>query len=593
MNLQEEFRADGSELIQVGRDLKCCCPYHGEDTPSCKVETTHFVCFGGSCGAKGDAISYLTWQRYKKFEVEGAEFIQVLKDGCARLHIEFPENKPAAMPVVPKTVYTLEKLKQCCEYQANEHQEKVTFNESTNPDTGAVEFVEVRFDHKTKKRANGKPSKRFLQCAAVAGGFIFGLAGPTPLFNRTRIKESNFIVFVEGFQCAKFLQTLGITATAASGGSNNPVQNVLLEPLRGKTVMIWPDNDTGGAKFADELKIELEKLDCLVSIVSVTELNLQNKDDVVDFCARIEGTNDEKRIAVEAVLDTTKPETLESRIAANINGTRFAIRHPSFMALSSTMCFLPGTITMICSNPGVSKSMLLTQWIWQMYFDGIDCSLLALESGDVFSQERCLAQMAGNNRLLDPEWQRNNVEQVAQAMDAHMPRINELRKNKIIVAPKDSDIVNPQYLVSHIETEAKSGKKVIAIDPVTMMETGDKCWIDQNKFVRDVKRIVRKRQIRLVLITHPKDENGGISQFNMAGGKAFSQNTDTIIWLEAHDTIESCIPCEMNPMESRRMKYNRTMHLLKHRVGPAAKKHIGLFMNGATLMHEEIGFIEA
>ncbi len=93
MNLQEEFTADGSELVREGKDLKCCCPFHGEDTPSCKVEPTHFVCFGGSCGAKGDAISYLTWQRYKKFDAEGAEFVQVLRDGYARLNLEFPETK--------------------------------------------------------------------------------------------------------------------------------------------------------------------------------------------------------------------------------------------------------------------------------------------------------------------------------------------------------------------------------------------------------------------------------------------------------------------------------------------------------------------
>lgn len=594
MNLTEEFQADGCELKRIGSTWMCKCPFHGEDTESCSVHETHFKCFG--CGNKGDVLTYLSLKKFNRPKCEGADFIEVLREGCLRVGIEFPENdKKPKEPEKPKSIYTLEKLKQCCEWQAAEHQEAVTeYNEATNPETGKVEFVEVRIEHKTKKRVGGKPSKRFLQCAAVEGGFIFGLnAGKkTPLFNRTRIRESQIVVVVEGAKCMRYLHALGVVACAAAGGSNNPVTNVDWEPLRGKTIVIWPDNDKGGLEFASEVRSELEKLDCIVSIVDVADLSLEPKDDVVDFCERIEGDKDKKRKAVEEIVDNFQAETLESQIAADINGTRYALNHPSFAPLATTLCFLPGTITMLCANPGVSKSLLILQWIWQMYFDGIDCSLLALESGNVFHERRILAQMSGNNKVLNPEWCMNNVHEIAQIIDTYKHFTDTIRKQKVVQSPKDGQEVNSEYLISWIKGEAKRGRQLIVIDPITMMETGPQFWEEQKIFVRNVKHIIRKTQIRLMLVTHPRKGSQGPHLDNMAGAVAFSQNTDTALWMEAHDTNYQEIRCENDPMRTENKKYNRIMRLLKNRLGPAKTPQIGLFLDGGTLKHEMIGFIE-
>ena len=49
-----------SKLIQKGNDFWCCCPFHDEKTPSCKIneEPGSFYCFG--CGAKGDIFTIYT-----------------------------------------------------------------------------------------------------------------------------------------------------------------------------------------------------------------------------------------------------------------------------------------------------------------------------------------------------------------------------------------------------------------------------------------------------------------------------------------------------------------------------------------------------
>ena len=43
-----------TKVIKKGKDSWCCCPFHDEKTPSCKIndDLGSFYCFG--CGAKGD-----------------------------------------------------------------------------------------------------------------------------------------------------------------------------------------------------------------------------------------------------------------------------------------------------------------------------------------------------------------------------------------------------------------------------------------------------------------------------------------------------------------------------------------------------------
>lgn len=78
-NVRERVRL--SDLMREECDLKrsgsrwvCCCPFHGERTPSCFVndDTNTFHCFG--CGESGDAISYV--MRSKGFAfAESVEYL--------------------------------------------------------------------------------------------------------------------------------------------------------------------------------------------------------------------------------------------------------------------------------------------------------------------------------------------------------------------------------------------------------------------------------------------------------------------------------------------------------------------------------------
>ncbi|MBL4838241.1 MAG: DUF3987 domain-containing protein [Kordiimonadaceae bacterium] len=71
------------------------------------------------------------------------------------------------------------------------------------------------------------------------------------LYNLEALRDdrSRPVILVEGEKCADALSSLGFLATTSMGGSN-AARFTDWSPLVGRTVIIWPDNDTPGLKYA-------------------------------------------------------------------------------------------------------------------------------------------------------------------------------------------------------------------------------------------------------------------------------------------------------------------------------------------------------
>ncbi|MCM1001843.1 AAA family ATPase [Wolbachia pipientis] len=87
----------------------------------------------------------------------------------------------------------------------------------------------------------------------------FNYASPEirPLYNIPGILKSDKVVLVEGEKCAEALIEQGITATTAMSGANAPIEKTDWTPLKGKHIIIWPDNDEAGNKYAKNAEKKL------------------------------------------------------------------------------------------------------------------------------------------------------------------------------------------------------------------------------------------------------------------------------------------------------------------------------------------------
>lgn len=77
------------KLARAGREMKGCCPFHNEKSPSFFVndDKGFYHCFG--CGAHGDVISFVV-------EQEGLGFIDAVKSLALEAGLEMPEETPFA-----------------------------------------------------------------------------------------------------------------------------------------------------------------------------------------------------------------------------------------------------------------------------------------------------------------------------------------------------------------------------------------------------------------------------------------------------------------------------------------------------------------
>lgn len=70
---------------------------------------------------------------------------------------------------------------------------------------------------------------------------------------------------VEGESCADALAKLGLIATTS--GSATSADGADWTPLRGRTVIVWPDNDESGSKYAETVTAHLKPLNCDVRMI--------------------------------------------------------------------------------------------------------------------------------------------------------------------------------------------------------------------------------------------------------------------------------------------------------------------------------------
>lgn len=85
----------------------------------------------------------------------------------------------------------------------------------------------------------------------------FGTPTPRPLYRIPQIHKADTVILVEGEKCADALCALGYAGTTAMAGASAPFDKTDWTLLKGKNVIVWPDHDAPGQKYAATLQEKL------------------------------------------------------------------------------------------------------------------------------------------------------------------------------------------------------------------------------------------------------------------------------------------------------------------------------------------------
>jgi len=104
-----------------------------------------------------------------------------------------------------------------------------------------------------------------------------------PLYALRRIvcNPDAVVDILEGEQKADALNKLGLVATTSGGATS--AASTDFEPLRGRTVRIWPDNDDPGKAYAGDVATILLGMNCTVTCIDVDKLGLGRGEDAMEW----------------------------------------------------------------------------------------------------------------------------------------------------------------------------------------------------------------------------------------------------------------------------------------------------------------------
>ncbi len=183
---------------------------------------------------------------------------------------------------------------------------------------------------------------------------------PRPLYNQPGIKDAKEVVLVEGEKCADALIKQDITGTTAMNGAKAPIEKTDWSPLKGKDVVIWPDNDEAGTEYAERAAEAI----AAAGAISVRVL-------------RIPKDKPPKWDAADAVDEGIKPkefiETAQSfsqpimpPLQAFTLGELIADNSPIPDDLIEPRVLTPGGMVVFGGAPKVGKSDFVLSWLTYM-----------------------------------------------------------------------------------------------------------------------------------------------------------------------------------------------------------------------------------
>ncbi len=570
----------------------CPSPQHDDHNPSCSIHEKDgkwkWRCH--ACNAGGDVFDLMAI-------AQGGTAEQVIA-GLKRDNAPTPvatRHKAPPQAEEKKTYATLEALVATAESVTSS---KCAFQETyNNPDTAQPDLVVLRMEN--------EKGKQFWPVHAVEGGWQTGYKdGPRPIYNRARVRASPRILVVEGEKCVRALHSIGIVATTSPGGANGATR-ADWSPLAGRTCIVWRDNDEPGLAYQDHVVDLLSQLaPCPdIRVIDINGIAKDEGDDVADYIARerAAGVDDSIiRDMIESIIYRATPQggsrELFDLINNIISGKSSTIEWPWDLLTDFTHALEPATVTLLCGDPGAAKSFFLLQCMQWWYMDGVPCACLELECDRAFHLQRALVQIDENNLNYTRAWIRNHPDAALANYYKHKSHLDGLAA----VLHEDPDVTfTLPTLADWVVKQCEAGKRIIAVDPLTIVDPGAEPWISERNFMVTVKRALRKSGSSLILVLHPKKNRmNTINMDQLAGSSSYPRFSDTVLWLEHHPDgkVENITSYHeafgaRQAVELQDVEINKTIHMCKTRLGSGNGLKLGYKLTGKSMTMSEIGLI--
>lgn len=443
--------------------------------------------------------------------------------------------------------------------------------------------------------------KQFVFAHPVQDGFAkIAPAKPWVLYRLPGLADAGTVVVAEGERKADVLAEYGLAGTSAAGGAGMPPGNSDWQPLAAKNVVLWPDAGETGRAFMRDVAAHLEKLNPAprISVIDPGVLGLTGKeqgqpprDDVVDFVRMLKESGLAEADILMRLLDALDTAKTKSVLAGLIErheqivaGTYRAIDFPWPEISDATRALLPGRITLLAGTVGASKSFLAMQCILHWLAQGENVSLYALERTKEDHLCRALAQLAGKSGHTRPDWIAAHAGEVEQDREQYQTELERFAYHLQTTDSLGAETLD--QIAGWVESEAKAGRRIVIIDPITAATRVGKPWEADQRFLQAVDKAVKAHGCSVFIISHPGKGTEEPTRANLAGGACYERFCSTVLTLHNHPDKSDTIQRGPGTVEDT---YNRTLRIEKAGDSWGTCLKLAYRFSGESLTMSELG----
>lgn len=184
--------------------------------------------------------------------------------------------------------------------------------------------------------------------------------GPWPLYRLTELRGPGRVWVCEGEKCVEAMRGLGLVATTSAHGAKAP-HRTDWSPLAGRDVVILPDYDTAGIRYAERVSGILMRLSppCRIRIVQLPGLPAGG--DIVEFLAERRDSTPVRQ-EIEDLADRTpirQPPVDDLPVQSRAVIVQLSEITPQPLQWLWLNRIPFGKLTMFAGDPGVGKSLII------------------------------------------------------------------------------------------------------------------------------------------------------------------------------------------------------------------------------------------
>lgn len=560
------------------KNLKACCPYHDEDTPSFIYDkkTKRFHCFG--CQKTVDIVDVLM--------EKGMTFLDAAKFVFEKADIEYAFGE---QNVKTKTEYRYpheEPLNERCNVLDYLGKRKISARVIDYLDIREDEYGNMVFNYydlnDVLTMVKYRPSKTIDKSSGQPKCWCQKNSDTAPLlFNMNRINTSKPLLICEGeIDCASAIEAgYHNTVSVPLGAGNLHWIEENWDWLDQFTeIIIWSDNDQPGIKMRKECFYRLgawrtKYIETPSHFIKENGMKIPLKD--INDCLQIGGKefvmsliSGAKDIPVKSVVDYSDVEEID---ITQMDGIKTGIKQID----EELIKLFYGTLTVLSGRPGSGKTSLIDQIVASALDDDVPVFMFSREIPERMMANWMNTILAGRRNMIEKtssDGRKYHVVPYNVQKD-----IQNFYKEKLFIY-RDSEPNDIESIMKSAEDcTRKYGTKLIILDNLMMLDLhcseADKNTAQTN-LINDLIKFAAKFNIAVILVAHPKktpEMNSDVQMYDIAGSSNIINLAMRSIGLRRTSQREK------EDSNSKWGEYDVVTTIIKDRILGRADSQIGMY----------------